>query len=205
MPLHAPGFGRRLLALLVDYALIVAYLAVISIAGLIVARLTGGFANWLALGTLGAELLGFVVLVLPVAVYLYLCEASARQATVGKRLLALRVVVAATGERPGHVRILVRTVIKLIPWEFAHFFVWQAVASAPLAVFPTWITVGIAAANLLPLAYLVCVLVQRERRGPHDLVAGTRVVLAPRSAERRRERRPSGTVDAVLPSRASKP
>jgi uncharacterized RDD family membrane protein YckC len=164
------------MALLVDYALIVAYLVVVSIVGLFVALATGGFANWLALGTLGAELLGFVVLVLPVAVYLYLCEASTRQATVGKRLLGLRVVVAASGARPGRARILVRTVIKLIPWEFAHFFVWQAAASAGLAVFPAWITVGIAVANLLPLGYLVCVLVQRDRRGPHDLVAGTRVV-----------------------------
>ena len=180
MLLHTPGFGRRLLALLVDYVLIIAYMAVVAIVGLLAALVTGGFLDWLVLGTLGAELLWFLVLVLPVAMYLYLGEASSHQATVGKRLLKLRVVVAGTGARPSRVRILVRTVIKLIPWEFAHFFVWQAAASAGLAVFPLWISIGIAAANLLPLFYLVCLLVQRDKRGPHDLVAGTRVVIASR-------------------------
>lgn len=178
--MRPPSFGRRLLALLIDYALIVAYLIVLVLGALLVARITGTFTDWLAFGTFGAELLGFVFLVLPVGVYLYAGEASARQATVGKRVLGLRVVLEADGERPGRVRILVRTVIKLIPWEFAHFFVWQAAASAGLAVFPSWITVGIAAANLLPIVYLVCVLVQRDKRGPHDLVAGTRVIVAPR-------------------------
>jgi uncharacterized RDD family membrane protein YckC len=179
-PMRSPGFGRRLLALLIDYALIVAYLAVLVLAALLIVRITGTLMDWLALGTVVAELLGFVLLVLPVGIYLYVGEASARQATVGKRVLGLRVVLQASGERPGRVRILVRTVVKLIPWEFAHFFVWQAAASAGLAVFPGWIAIGIITANLLPIAYLVCVLVQRDKRGPHDLVAGTRVIVAPR-------------------------
>jgi len=178
--MRSPGFGRRLLALLVDYALIVAYLGVLVLVALLVVRVTGTFMDWLALGTVVAELLGFVLLVLPVGIYLYAGESSARQATVGKRVLGLRVVLEANGGRPGRARILVRTVVKLIPWEFAHFFVWQAAASAGLAVFPVWITIGIAAANLLPIAYLVCVFVQRDRRGPHDLVAGTRVIVASR-------------------------
>jgi uncharacterized RDD family membrane protein YckC len=179
-PTGSPGFGRRLLALLVDYALIVGYLAVLVLAALLLVRITGTFMDWLAFGTVVAELLGFVLLVLPVGIYLYAGEASARQATVGKRVLGLRVVLQASGGRPGRARILVRTVVKLIPWEFAHFFVWQAAASAGLAVFPRWIAIGITVANLLPIAYLVCVLLQRDKRGPHDLVAGTRVIVAPR-------------------------
>lgn len=180
-PLQArPGFGRRVLALLIDYALIIAYLTVLVLVALVIAGVTGGFANWLAFGTLGAELLGFVILVLPIGIYLYAAEASPWQATVGKRALGLRVVVEAHGGRPGRLRILVRTVVKLIPWEFAHFFVWQAAASAGLAVFPVWIAVGAVVANLLPVAYVACVLFQRERRGPHDLVAGTRVIATPR-------------------------
>ncbi|MEO8931850.1 MAG: RDD family protein [Lacisediminihabitans sp.] len=171
-----PSFGRRLLAILIDYALIVAYLAVLTLVAVVVAGMTGGFAHWLAFGTLGAELLGFVTLVLPVGIYLYAAEASVWQATVGKRALRLRVIDETNGGRPGRIRILVRTVVKLIPWELAHFFVWQAVAAGSLSVFPVWVSVGIAGANLLPIAYVVCVLLQRERRGPHDLVAGTRVV-----------------------------
>ena len=123
-----PDFGVRLLSLSIDYGLILAYLAVLVLVALGGYALTRSLHDWLSLGTAGAELLGFVFLVLPVGIYLYLGEASERQATVGKRLLSLRVVDAATGGRLAKPRVLVRTIVKLLPWEVAHFFVWQAVA-----------------------------------------------------------------------------
>lgn len=173
-----PPFGARLLSLLIDYALILVYLVLLALAALAVAALTGGLYDWLELGTGGAELLGFVVLVLPVGVYLYLCEASERQATVGKRALRLRVVDAATGGRLPKSRVLLRTAVKLLPWEVAHFMIWQAVGftAAEAAGFPAWLTVGLISANVLPILYVVMVLLQRDRRGPHDLAAGSKVI-----------------------------
>jgi uncharacterized RDD family membrane protein YckC len=172
-----PGFGRRVLALLIDYALILGYVAVIGLISLLGFLITGGLFNWLLLGTAGAEALGFVVLVVPVGVYLFLTEASRWQATVGKRVAGLRVVAAKTGLRPSRGRILVRTVVKVLPWEFAHFFVWQTVASvAATNTVPGWVAGGLVVANVLPVLYVLVVLLQRERRGPHDLVAGTRVI-----------------------------
>ncbi len=72
-------------------------------------------------GTTNAQLLGFVLLVLPVGLYLYASEASARQATIGKRVMGLRVVSADDLGRPSRSRIIIRTVVKLLPWEVAHF------------------------------------------------------------------------------------
>jgi uncharacterized RDD family membrane protein YckC len=177
-PQSRPSFGVRLLALLVDYALILAYLAVLVLVALGTYALTGRLYDWLALGTAGAELLGFIVLVLPVGLYLYLCEASARQATAGKRLLRLRVVDASTGGRLSKPRVLVRTVVKLLPWEVAHFMVWQTVAftATGAADFPAWLSVGLVVANVLPLIYIGMVLLQKDRRGPHDLVARSKVI-----------------------------
>jgi uncharacterized RDD family membrane protein YckC len=45
-------------------------------------------------------------------------------------------------------------------------------------VFPPWLIVGLVVADLLPVAYVLTVLLEPQRRGPHDLVAGTRVVMA---------------------------
>lgn len=173
-----PGFLRRIAALLVDYALILGWLAVVTAISAVIALASGGYANWLAWGTVVAELLGFAILVLPVGIYLFVAESSSRQATVGKRALRLRVV-ARDGGRASAWRILVRTIVKLFPWEFAHFFVWQVVAAAAGdGVFPLWLIVGLVVADLLPIAYVLTVAFQPDRRGPHDLVAGTRVVRA---------------------------
>jgi uncharacterized RDD family membrane protein YckC len=178
VPASRPAFGVRLLSLLIDYALIVAYLVVLGLVALGTYALTGSLFDWLSLGTAGAELLGFIVLVLPVGVYLYRCEASARQATVGKRLLGLRVVDASAGGRLSKPRVLVRTIVKLLPWELAHFMVWQTVAFTATGAtdFPTWLSVGLVLANALPLLYIGMVLFQKDGRGPHDLVARSRVI-----------------------------
>lgn len=178
VPTSRPTFGVRLLSLLVDYGLILAYLAALAGVALGAYALTGKLYDWLSLGTAGAELLGFVILVLPVGVYLYLCEASERQATLGKRLLRLRVVDATSGGRLSKPRVLVRTIVKLLPWEVAHFMVWQAVAYTATGAtnFPVWLSVGFVVANALPIVYVVMVLLQRDRRGPHDLIARSKVV-----------------------------
>lgn len=174
----APGLVRRILALLVDYALILGWMAVLGLISFVTFLISGGLLNWLTFGVAGAQLLGFLVLVLPVGVYLFVTESS-RQATVGKRVMGLRVVSADTLGRPTWPRILVRTVVKLLPWEFAHFFVWQlagALASGPGDLVPPWIIVGLVIADILPIAYVAAVALQRDRRGPHDLAAGTRVI-----------------------------
>jgi uncharacterized RDD family membrane protein YckC len=173
-----PGFVRRIAALLIDYALIVGWVAIVAAVAAGIAIAAGGFANWLAWGVGVAELLGFAVLVLPVGIYLFVSEASRRQATVGKRALGMRVV-GRDGSRAPAWRILVRTIVKLLPWEIAHFFVWHTVAAASTdGVFPPWLILGLVVADVLPVAYLLTVLIQPERRGPHDLIAGTRVIVA---------------------------
>ncbi|MEO5919993.1 MAG: RDD family protein [Pseudolysinimonas sp.] len=172
-----PRFFRRIAALLVDYCLILGWAAVIAAISAGIALASGGYANGLAGGTGMAELLGFVFLVLPIGIYLFATEASPRQATVGKRALRMRVV-ARDGSRPPAWRILVRTIVKLLPWEVAHFFVWHAFAVVSGdGVFPAWLIAGLVVADLLPVAYVLTVLLEPQRRGPHDLVAGTRVVM----------------------------
>lgn len=116
--------------------------------------------------------------------YLCLGEASSRQATWGKRIMRLRVVDAKEGGRPSPIRIAVRTIVKLIPREIAHFAVWNFVAISAYgrSEFPLWLMVTAIAANLLPFVYIAFVAFQKDRRGPHDLFAGTRVVVSAKTA-----------------------
>ena len=173
-----PSFARRVTALVVDYGLVLGWMAVVASCALISWLVTGRLADWQEFGVGGAQALGFVVLVVPVGIYLFACEASRTQATLGKRVMRLRVIDERSGGRPAPWRILLRTVVKLAPWEFAHFVVWQVVAEATgeSSVFPVWLIVGLLLANVIPVVYVVVVALQRERRGPHDLAAGTRVI-----------------------------
>ncbi|QIM19176.1 RDD family protein [Leucobacter coleopterorum] len=182
VPVLRPKFGVRLIALLLDYAVILGWMLVLAISTLVPYSITGEFFDWLALGTAGAQFLGFLLLVLPVGIYLYVGEASTRQATVGKRVLGLRVVDAMNENRPSRLRIVIRTIVKLLPWEIAHFVVWNIVANAANGEFefPLWLMVTAVAANLIPFVYIAFVAFQKDRRGPHDLVAGTRVVVSTR-------------------------
>ena len=177
-PSTRPKFWVRFLALLLDYALILGWMALLAAATFALYAITGEFFNWLALGTAGAQVLGFVLLVLPIGIYLFASEASSHQATVGKRVLHLQVVVASTGYRPSRSRILVRTIVKLLPWEIAHFAVWNIVGLVAVEDFdfPVWLLVIVVIADVLPIVYIATVAAQKERRGPHDLVAGTRVI-----------------------------
>lgn len=173
-----PAFLVRILALLVDYVLILGWMAVLGVLSLLLYLATGQLYNWLELGAAGAQLLGFAVLVLPVALYLYFSESSAHQATAGKRTMKLQVADHRTGGRPGRRQILVRTVIKLLPWEIAHFSAWHIIAfvSAGGGHWPPWLLAVAVFADVLPFIYILVVAVHFQGRGPHDLVAGTRVV-----------------------------
>jgi hypothetical protein len=62
----------------------------------------------------------FLVLTVPVTVWLAGWEASPGGATPGKRLLGLRVL-TSSGDRPSWPRSLLRTALKFtLPWELAH-------------------------------------------------------------------------------------
>ncbi|MFO7270603.1 RDD family protein [Sphaerobacter thermophilus] len=141
--------------------------------------------------TSGPRLEGYIFLTisLPVWCYFTLCEGSRWQATVGKRLLGLRVV-TATGERVGWGRALLRTVVKLLPWDIAHVTV---ALPRPLFIDPNTGALDWTRGDFRPgflLAYavlaltLVAVVRTPRRQALHDLAAGTVVVPEPRRGER---------------------
>jgi len=105
---------RRVAAWAIDWLIISGYAAALVPLGL-----------WLdessvRLSPLGWNAVSFVVLVVPVTVWLTAWEATGSGATPGKRSLRLRVR-SLQGGRPGWRRAVVRNVIKIaLPWELGH-------------------------------------------------------------------------------------
>lgn len=162
---------HRLAAYLVDILLLFAGIVVTQFS---LNALTGGLP--LRLFTTGPRLEGWVWLSVSLPTYLYfaLYESSARGATPGKRLLGLHVTDMA-GKRISFGRALLRTIMKLIPWEVTHLSLFL-----PTPIFldgQGGFLPGLITANALIVVYLAVVVMTVGKQGIHDLVVSTMVVL----------------------------
>ena len=111
-----------------------------------------------------------------VGVYLYKTESGPQRSTRGKRRMGLDVS-ATDGSVPKRSKILLRTIVKLLPWETAHFFIRQLMGvihregseATPRASIFVGLNIPAAAA----IVYIAMVVA--TGRGPHDPAAGTEI------------------------------
>lgn len=173
--MQAAGLRKRLHAFVYDGMILVFFLAApIGIGAAL--RWTFGPPRW---SQRGEEAFAFLVLILPVILYFAWAESSPRQATFGKRRAGL-VVVTATGARLSFRRALLRSALKFLPWQLAHSCLfsipgWPANPEQPMPI----IWAGLILSQALVLLTLGTLTFGRHRT-PYDLIAGTRVVAAPR-------------------------
>jgi len=124
----------------------------------------------------GGQLHLWVVATATVPFLLYFAStvSSRGQATVGMRILRMRVE-TVDGSRLGFPRALLRSAVLLVPFEANHTLMFHfapPTAAEPSAEF--WI--GLAAVWVLIALFLVSVLVSPKRQSVHDRVAGTVVI-----------------------------
>lgn len=110
---------RRFIALLIDYLLLAMYAGVLFLFSPILGPLFQKSA-W------QSEFFGIVLLVIPVFMYFFIFEASYLKATPGKLFFHIKVI-KIDGTNFNYKNSLVRSLVKFIPWEIAHFAIWQLV------------------------------------------------------------------------------
>lgn len=172
-PAAPAGVMVRAGAFAVDYVVIGAYLIVLVITGVSANRLEPELLSTVFGTPLSGQLTAFAVVTLPVTLYFAVQEASAAQATHGKRHMGLKVI-TVDGRRLSFLRSLVRTLLKFVPWELSHTCIWQiALADDPtnpvymLGFTLVWLLIG---ANLLSAAR------RDDRQAIYDRLTGTMVV-----------------------------
>ncbi len=111
----------------------------------------------------------------PAWLYFILSDSSAHGATVGKRLLRLKVI-DADHQEISLPRALLRTAVKLLPWELVHLSAFAL--SVDMNELTSLQMAGLVGANLLVAAYGGMLVMTRGRRSVHDLAAQTQVVQA---------------------------
>jgi uncharacterized RDD family membrane protein YckC len=167
---------RRIVAWLLDYLLIAVYLVLLAAVslGLRVSPVQAGFNNAMS-QPVTAELLGFVLLTLPVVLYFALREASPLRATLGKRALRLAVVDANGGRLPTR-RALLREGVRFLPWELSHALLWRVALSPDRGSIAVWVTAGFGVVYALVLLYLVTLFIGSQHRTAYDRLAGSIVI-----------------------------
>jgi len=159
---------KRLLAYGIDFVLLGSFL--VGLQGLIF-HVTDGFPFVLLTRGHEIELWILFTFSLPAWMYFFWCETVKRQ-TFGKWLLKL-VVVSETGSAIDGKQALLRTFVRLLPWELTHLIVlipapWWSVEDPP-APCRLWLP------NMMIVIYIAFLFAAGGDRGLHDRIAKTRV------------------------------
>ncbi|MGP4068667.1 RDD family protein [Halobacillus sp. B29] len=170
-------FKTRLYAFLLDYLIIVLYgvLVVGGISFILRSTITPLFSH----SPVTAQWTGFLLITLPVSLYFVIAEQSIWQGTVGKRMMGVRVVDQA-GKRIGIGRSILRTTIKFLPWEAAHFVVWNLMLPSGFSEMTLYVILS--AVYITVFLYLILPLTNPKRRSVYDWGAGTVVINTQRTS-----------------------
>lgn len=169
--MHYVSFKTRICAFLLDYLLILLYgiFVVGTISIVFRPMVLPLFSNTPAL----AQLTGFFLITLPVSLYFALCECSRWQGTIGKKVL--RIKVADHEGRRIHIgRSIVRTAIKFLPWEIAHFAIWHLVLPSQLSEMIIYLFLSLV--NIALILYVIVPFTNKRRKNIYDWVARTIVI-----------------------------
>ena len=166
------GFWQRVKAFALDYFIILVYLSAITLLFLIINRFANG-SGWLFAGRIQAQVTGFLLLTLPIALYFAITESSTRQGTWGKQRLGLKVT-DRNGYRIPFWKAFGRTLLKFIPWEIAHTLIWEIRFSSEAD--SVLITYGFVLVYVLIGLNIASLVMTKTHQALYDLLAGTYVV-----------------------------
>jgi uncharacterized RDD family membrane protein YckC len=156
---------RRFLALILDFIVIVCYGAVLfGVSMLVYNTVLGGIPSF---NEFQMNLVS-LTLIVPVVLYSIITESSGKHATLGKRKMKIKV--ASTSGQVRLRQIVVRNIIKFLPWQLAHMAIFHGFA-LQWELSPFWSALLIIS-TLLPVLWILF-LFRKDRRGLHDLIAGT--------------------------------
>lgn len=129
--------------------------------------------DWFSSG-FNTESYTIVTISIPAWLYFSLLESSRWQATPGKRFVRLTVVDKVSRTRLAFPKSLMRTIIKLLPWELAHLGnnlpqpIWYAEDPG--------FRIAFVFSGILMAVYVAVILINPQRQCIHDMLAKTQVM-----------------------------
>jgi|JI102314A2RNA_FD_contig_51_1578006_length_1183_multi_2_in_0_out_0_1 uncharacterized RDD family membrane protein YckC len=159
---------KRIFAWIIDWLIIAVYAC--ALFGVMMTLSSMEIVTLGAVHPVKGQVIGFLTLTLPVVLYCIFTEAGSRHATFGKRIMKIEIMgnPLTTGE------IVLRNVIKFLPWEFAHAgILWINYINTPET--PRWIWLLLIGPQVLVVIYVMSIVATKGSRSLYDMIAGTRV------------------------------
>lgn len=166
------GFLQRITAFLLDYVIILIYLAAFTVVMWLLNSLFS-INDLLFSDRVQAQIVAFLLVTFPVALYFAISESSNQQATWGKQRIGLKVT-DYNGKRISFWRSLARTLLKFIPWELSHTLIWELSFSPQTD--DVLIYYGFGLVYLLVGLNIASLIMTKKHQTIYDLLAKTYVV-----------------------------
>lgn len=160
-------FWQRVKAFLWDYLLITCYLILVTII-FVFLPISQFFEN-----RIQAQLIGFLIVTLPVTLYYVFSESSIKQGTFGKQRQLIKMV-DENGNRISFIKAFIRNILKFLPWEISHTLIWQ-ISFFP-ETNPIVINLGFGFVYLLIGINIASLLMTKTRQTIYDLITKVFVV-----------------------------
>jgi uncharacterized RDD family membrane protein YckC len=162
----------RFLALLIDFVIILSYVGIL--AGVTISFYYFVMGGIPTMSTNISHIIGFLSLTVPVVSYFIFFEISRNQGTYGKQITGLKVI-STKNDSLVIRQVIVRNIIKFLPWEYAHILVYVLLTVRDTDPSRLLFS-GLIIANIIPVVYVCFVVIRKDHRAPHDIVSGTHVV-----------------------------
>lgn len=162
---------HRILACIIDYGIIAGYATLLFL----VANLFFSIFVWKpGNNPIIGQLIGFLTLTFPVVTYSYLTEKSSWRGTVGKKLQKL---IVLTDQNKSAKNILLRNILKFLPWELAHTGIhWTIYYTSNGIETPLWTWVILILPQVFVLGYFVTILISKGESSINDKISKTKIV-----------------------------
>jgi len=132
-----------------------------------------GITNEWFVNSLNLQLYVFLTISLPVWLYFTYTDSKQSNGTIGKRIMKLKVL-NYNNEKIGLKRNLVRTALKLAPWEISHIGV---IFPSPLYFAQNYeIRILTIFGIILFVAYMGSIVIDSDRQSLYDKLTGTKVI-----------------------------
>lgn len=165
------SFLLRFKAFLMDYSLILSYLAVLFIFSVFLFPSLQELFNG---SLIVAQFTGFLMLTFPVSLYFIVGDSKIGGQSFGKRKTGIKVV-GKDGQAISVLHAVFRTILKFLPWELSHFLVYRLVYIGDGKVPVTYILIG-GLIYALIFAYILTTIFTKKKQSLYDIMAKTQVV-----------------------------
>ncbi|NOS92098.1 MAG: hypothetical protein HOP30_09265 [Cyclobacteriaceae bacterium] len=159
---------KRILASIIDYTIVAGYAGVLFLCTNIISL---KFNLKLSENPMIGQLIGFLILTLPVITYSYLTEKSVWRGTIGKRL---QKIIVLTDQSKISRSILLRNILKYLPWEIAHTGVhWIVYYSSNSIETPIWVWVILILPQIVSVMYFISIVSSKGESSIYDRISMT--------------------------------